>query len=89
MRCYTFQLIVRPAAGNEALVRRAIEYIYPLVWPFRRNQELNVQPLMTTNGTQAPEQNADLLESTEDNVPVYQRPGGEFIGNCQLNTMVL
>ncbi|XP_025405634.1 TATA box-binding protein-like protein 1 [Sipha flava] len=74
-------------AQSEALIRRAVEYIYPLVWPFRREQESNVQPPMTIEEIQAPEQKTE--STTGDQGSVYHRPGGEFIGSCQLNTLVL
>lgn len=77
------------AARSEALVRQAVEYICPLVSPFRRDQEPNVQPPMTIEGIQASEQNTESMESTEDHGSVYHRPGGDFVGGCQLNTLVL
>jgi len=75
-------------APSEAIVKLAIEHIYPLVLPFGRNKLLNDKCLVEViGGMKSQEQNFGILEST-GNLPIYHHPVGELIKNWQLNTLV-
>ncbi|XP_060844962.1 TATA box-binding protein-like 1 [Rhopalosiphum padi] len=76
-------------APSEAIVKLAIEHIYPLVLPFGRNKILDDTCLVgVTEENKYREQNTRVLESTGHLPILYHSPVGELIKNWQLNTLV-
>jgi len=76
-------------APSEAIVKLAIEHIYPLVLPFGRNKILDDKCLVgVTEENKYREQNTRVLESTGHLPILYHSPVGELIKNWQLNTLV-
>lgn len=53
------------SATSEAIVRQAIEHVYPLVLPFRRNK-LSENLLIKARESQALAQNTEEMKSSEN-----------------------